>query len=124
MTSFFTPSTRNEQSSLAQHSTRSPPFAVGSVAAIDLAAHLSQVARPRNGLAGGGTSDQEGPAGIVLHSALASGLRVACKTERTWCCDPFPKCAPPRTVKSYQFPSSTQAPFFLRSPCSWLQLVN
>ena len=82
---------------------------IGSVAAIDLAAHLSQPARARNGLVGGLASDAEGPAGVVLHSALASGLRVACKTERTWCCDPFPKCA--------QLPVPPKAPMALAPLC-------
>ena len=38
-------------------------------------------------------------AGLVLHSALASGLRVACPNgsvqSTTWWCDPFPKCVSP-----------------------------
>ena len=32
-------------------------------------------------------------AGVVLHSPLMSGMRVAFpETNRTWCCDPFPRC--------------------------------
>ena len=30
-------------------------------------------------------------AGVILHAPLMSGMRVAFNTNRTWCCDAFPR---------------------------------
>ena len=46
---------------------------IGTVPTVDLATHIEC-------------------AGVVLHSPLTSGIRVACRgTRKTWCCDSFPR---------------------------------
>ena len=45
---------------------------IGTVPTVDLASHYDC-------------------AGVVLHAPLMSGMRVAFNTQRTWCCDAFPR---------------------------------
>lgn len=59
-------------------------------------------------------------AGVVLHSPLTSGIRVACSgTRRTWCCDSFARYADCCSCTIYDIYSATTTPAPTTSSYTW-----